>query len=143
MGTQSLVSIQIVTLHEKTKHNALDINLRYRPKQLPKLIIIIFHFLTQIDRGIIPLHKDLLCSFQNAILTELWLEVRRVATQSVHDTEPLRLDKHGSCTQKCLQPVLSSILCINEVQKRLSSRSFPSKRWLLLSFERFGSHLAN
>ena len=51
-----------MTLHEKIKHNALDINLRYRPKELPKLIIIIFHFLTQIDREIIPLHKGLLNS---------------------------------------------------------------------------------
>ena len=46
-----------VTLHEKTKHNALDINMRYRSKLLLKVIIIIFHLLILIDRGIIPLTK--------------------------------------------------------------------------------------
>ena len=44
------------------------------------VITIDFHFFVWLDRGIIPLHKNLLCSFYNAILTELWLEeVRRVA----------------------------------------------------------------
>ena len=38
------------------------------------VIIIDFHILAWINRGIIPLHKNLLCSFYNAILTELWLE---------------------------------------------------------------------
>ena len=28
-----------ITLYEKTKHNALDANLSYRPKTLPKVII--------------------------------------------------------------------------------------------------------
>ena len=34
----------IVTVHKKTMHNALDINLPYRPKQLPMVITIDFHF---------------------------------------------------------------------------------------------------
>ena len=65
-----------VILHDKTNHIALDIYLRYRPKQLPNVIMIIFHFFAWIDREIIPLHKNLLrtCSFKNAILTELWLK---------------------------------------------------------------------
>ena len=34
-----------------------------RAKIVALVIIIIFHFLAWIDRGIIPLHKHLLCSF--------------------------------------------------------------------------------
>ena len=58
MGNKSYV-----TVHYKTNHIALDINLRYRPIQLPKVIIIIFYFLSLIDRGIIPVLKNLLPSF--------------------------------------------------------------------------------
>ena len=79
-----------VTLHGKTNHIALALDLRYEPNKSPMVIIIDFDFLAWIDRGIIPLHKHLLCSFQNAILTELWFEeVSHVATLAVHDTEPL------------------------------------------------------
>ena len=72
---------------------ALGLNLRYEPNKSVAYgvhVIIDFDLLAQIDRGIVPLHKNLLCSFYNAILTELWLkEVSHVATLAVHDTEPL------------------------------------------------------
>ena len=42
-----------MTLHEKTKHIALEANLRYRPKQLPKVINGDFDFFTWIDRGLL------------------------------------------------------------------------------------------
>ena len=54
------------------------------------VIIIDFHILAWFYRGIIPIHKNLHRRLYNAILTELWLEeVSRVATLTVHDTEPL------------------------------------------------------
>ena len=112
-------------------HIALHINLRYRPKQLPMVITINFTSFAQIDRGIIPLHKNLLRSFQNDILTQLWLD-----EISGHDTEPLRLDKHGSCTQKRLQPLLSSILCTNDLQKRFSVFLFFSIETLVAALVR-------
>ena len=52
-----------VTVHDKTNHIALGLNLRYEPKKSPMVIIIDFHLLAWIDRGIIPLHKNLLHSF--------------------------------------------------------------------------------
>ena len=68
---------------------ALGLNLRYEPTSDPMVIIIHFDFLAWMT-GIIPLHKYLLRSFYNAIITELWLEeVSRVATLAVHDREPL------------------------------------------------------
>ena len=78
-----------MTIHDKTNDIALGLNLRYEPNKLPTVIIIDIHILACIDRGIIPLHKNLL---QNTILTltKLWLkEVSCVATLTVHDTEPL------------------------------------------------------
>ena len=75
---------------------ALDLNLRYEPKQSPRVILIDIHFLAQIDRAIIPLHKYLLRSLQNVILTELWLEeVSPVATVRVHDTDLLTVAAAG------------------------------------------------
>ena len=104
-----------VTLHEKTKHNALDINLRYRPEQLSGVIIIDFHFLAWIDRGIIPLQENLLRTFQNTILTKLWLEeVSRVATQSVHDMDQLLQATMAAANTKVASPFYSSILCTNK-----------------------------
>ena len=52
-----------VTVHDKTNHIALGLNLRYEPNKSSVVIIIDLHFLVWIDRGIIPLHKNLLCSF--------------------------------------------------------------------------------
>ena len=122
-----------VTLHEKTMHIVLDINLRYMPQLSPGVIITDFCFLAWIDRGIIPLHKCLLRSFQNAILTELWFEeVSHVTTQSIHDMELLWLDKHGTCTQKSYQPLLSSTLCV---------KSFRNVSLLFLSTEMLAAAL--
>ena len=52
-----------VTVHGKTNHIAVGLDLRYEPNKSPVVIIIHFHFLAWIDRGIIPLHKHLLRSF--------------------------------------------------------------------------------
>ena len=52
-----------VTVHDKTNHIVLGLNPRYEPNKSPVVIIIDFHFLAWIDRGIISLHKNLLRSF--------------------------------------------------------------------------------
>ena len=77
----------------------------------------LFSIMPWIYRGIIPLHKNLLCSFQNAILTELWLEAMQL-----HRAAMIRSRCH-SCSQasvaaaqkKRSQPLLLSILCTNEM----------------------------
>lgn len=50
-----------VTLHEKTKHNTLGINLRYEPKYWPRANFG-NNFFTWIGREMIFVHEDLLCS---------------------------------------------------------------------------------
>ena len=45
------------------------------------------------------------------------LYVKHIATQSVHDMEPLQLDEHGSYTQKHLQPLLSSSAALVQPEK--------------------------
>ena len=107
-------------------HNVLEINLRYRPKIV---ITISFHVLIYINIGIIPLHKIYLVAFRTLYLSE-----RSQASSYGHDTEPLRLDKHDSCTQKCCHPLHSSILCVNDLYKCLSCRYFSSKHRLLFLF---------
>ena len=52
-----------MTVHGKTNHIALGLDLRYEPNKSPMVIIIDFDFLAWIGRGIIPLHKYLLRSF--------------------------------------------------------------------------------
>ena len=83
--TRKLIGFQPgpVTLHEKTMHNALSANLRYEPKLWTRVNFVDYDFFTRMDRGVIPLHKSLLCSLQNAVLFELWLdEMTHVATRS-------------------------------------------------------------
>ena len=63
VSTLRLVLSWKVTVHEKTNHIVLGLNLRFEPKQSPRVIIVDFYFLAEIKRGIIPLHNNLLCSF--------------------------------------------------------------------------------
>ena len=78
-----------------SNHIALDTNL---PKQSPRMIIGDFHFSTQVDRIIIPLHKSLLCSFYITILTKIWHKELSCTVNC--DKDPLWLDKYGRCSQK-------------------------------------------
>ena len=48
-----------VTIHDKTNHIVLGGNQRYEPI----VSLCDFHFLVKVSRGIISLHKNLLCSF--------------------------------------------------------------------------------
>ena len=46
-----IVILLYVTVHNKTNHIALSLNLRYEPNKLPIVIIINFHFLAWIEES--------------------------------------------------------------------------------------------
>ena len=82
--------MNLASVHEKTHHIALSDNLRYEPKYVHGLYLGDFKIFKGMDSRMIPLHKYLLCSLYNAIVTELWPEeVTKVGTPGVHDTELL------------------------------------------------------
>ena len=76
-----------MVLHEEIKHNGPDINLRYRPRWLPKVIIIVFTFWYR-SIGESFLYAKI-CFIVSTLPSSGSKKSAVYLTLTVHDTEPL------------------------------------------------------